>query len=299
MAAGPRTYWKGQLRLSLVTIAVALFPATTRQSRLELHQVHKPSGKRIRYEKVVPGIGPVDTDEIVKGFEVDKGTYVVLEPDELDDIKVESRRTIELVQFVDHAEIDPRYFNRPYYVAPEGDLAEEGFVVIRDALRDSGKVGLGQMAIRGREHLISIKPCGKGLLLETLRYQDEIVESDAVFDDIPEIDADEEMVDLAEELIERKSKPFDASAFHDSYAEALRELAEKKAEGKAVVQSEEGAGKRSAEVIDLMAALKQSVKGSSSARGGKKSSTRKSSSKSSRSSPKRGSSTGSSRRKAG
>lgn len=298
MAAGPRTYWKGQLRLSLVTIAVALFPATTRQSRLELHQVHKPSGKRIRYEKVVPGIGPVDTDEIVKGFEVDKGTYVVLEPDELDEIKVESRRTIELVQFVDHAEIDPRYFNRPYYVAPEGDLAEEGFVVIRDALRDSGKVGLGQMAIRGREHLISIKPCGKGLLLETLRYQDEIVESDAVFDDIPEIDADEEMVDLAEELIERKTKPFDASAFHDSYAEALRELAEKKAEGKAVVHSDESGGKRSAEVIDLMAALKQSVKGSSSSGGGKKSSSRKSSSKSGKSTSKRGSSQGGARRKA-
>src|SRR5690606_25164985 len=162
--------WKGQLRLSLVAVPVTLYSATESASKLSLHQIHKPSGQRVRYEKVVPGIGPVDAGEIVKGFALDKESHVILEPDELEEIRLESKDRIDLVQFVNHTEIDPRYFERPYYMAPQNDSAAEGYVVIRDALRSAGKVGLGQMAMRGKEYLVALKPCGRGLLLETLRY---------------------------------------------------------------------------------------------------------------------------------
>ena len=183
-----RAYWKGHLRLSLVNISVELYTATSSAGRIGLHQIHKPSGKRIHYEKVVDGIGPVDHDEIVKGFETSKDEYVILEPEELDEIKLESKRTIDLVQFVEACEIDPRYFEKPYYVIPsDDDVAAEGFTVIREALRKTKMVGLGQMAVRGRDYVIAIKPCGDGLLLETLRFADEIKESDTIFHDIPNI----------------------------------------------------------------------------------------------------------------
>ncbi|MFC3228558.1 Ku protein [Marinibaculum pumilum] len=270
MAEAPRAYWKGQLRLSLVAVPVTLFAATRSRAALRLHQIHKPSGKRIRYEKVAAGVGPVDPDEIVRGFALDKENYVLIEPEELDEIRLESRDRIDLVQFVDHREIDPRYFDRPYYMAPQDDSAAEGFVVIREALRDAGKVGLGQMAMRGKEYLAAIKPCGRGLLLETLRYADEVRDTDQVFDDIPDLDIEGEMLELAQELIERKSKPFDADAFQDSYAEALRDLIERKRKGKAVVEAAEGDGRGGGQVIDLMEALRSSVTGGGKKGGGKK-----------------------------
>ncbi len=256
-----RAYWKGYLRLSLVTIGVELFSAVSSSSRLALHQIHEPSGKRIRYQKVAPGVGPVDNDDIVKGFEVDKDRYVVLEPDELDAIKLESKRSIELVQFVDHCEIDPRYHEKPYYVVPSDDeVAAEGFTVIREALLKAQKVGLGQMAVRGRDYIVAIRPCGAGLLLETLRYADEIRESDKVFSDIPDIDPSTEMLDLAAELIKRKSAPFSPEAFKSHYAKALRELiAEKQKTGGVSAASEDALPKTGGNVIDLMDALKKSV----------------------------------------
>lgn len=255
-----RAYWKGHLRLSLVSIGIELYSAATSSRRLALHQIHKPSGKRIRYQKTAPGVGPVDKDEIVKGFEVAKDEYVILEPDELDEVKLESKHTIDLVQFVDQCEIDPRYFEKPYYVVPEdSDVAEEGFAVIRDALREAGKTGLGQMAVRGRDSIVAIRPCGEGLLLETLRYAEEIRESDAIFEDIPEIDPDEEMLDLALELIERKSAPFEADAFKSQYTTAMRELIEqKRKKGKVTAASDEEI-EDGDNVIDLMDALKKSV----------------------------------------
>lgn len=259
--AVPRAYWKGQLRLSLVAVPVTLYSATESASSLSLHQIHKPSGQRIRYEKVVPGIGPVDADEIVKGFALDKESHVVLEPEELDEIRLESRDRIDLVQFVGHSEIDPRYYEKPYYVAPQNDAAAEGYVVIRDALRAAGKVGLGQMAMRGKEYLVALKPCGRGLLLETLRYADEVRASDAVFSDIPDLEVEDEMIELAHELIERKSAPFDPAAFHDSYADALRDLIERKRRGKAVIDTGPEEHRQSGQVIDLMEALRNSVRG--------------------------------------
>lgn len=268
MASGPRAYWKGRIRLSLVTVGVSMYAATSSASRLSLHQIHGPSGKRVRHEKVVPDIGPISSDEIVKGYEYEKGSYVVLTPEELGEIKIESRHTIDLVQFVDHCEIDPRYFDRPYYLLPEGDGAEEAFVVIRDALRESQRVGLGQMTMRGAEHLVALKPCGRGLLLETLRFADEIRDSDAVFDQVPEIEIDKEMKDLARELIERKTAPFDAGAFQDSYAQELRRLVDEKLKGKKVIHTEEESGRatRGGNVVDLMAALRKSVGDSKSGR---------------------------------
>ena len=149
MPPRPRAYWKGYLRLSLVSIGVELYAATTSVEATALHQIHKPTGKRVRYEKVVPGVGPIEASDIVKGFEIDDDSYVVLEPEELEEIKLESSRSIELAQFVDRAEIDPRYFEKPYYVVPEGDVSTEGFIVIRDSLTSTGKVGLGKLTMRG------------------------------------------------------------------------------------------------------------------------------------------------------
>lgn len=256
-----RAYWKGHLRLSLVSIGIELYPATASASRLSLHQIHKPSGQRVRYQKIAPGVGPVDIDEIVKGFEIRKDEYVLLEPEELDDIKLESKRTIDLVQFVDQCEIDPRYFYKPYYVVPEDlDVSEEGFAVIRDALRDTDKVGLGQLAVRGRDYVVAIRPSGRGLLLETLRFEDEIRKSDEIFGQIPDVKVDKDMLSLAEELIERKSAPFNPDAFKSQYASALRDLIKEKTEAGAIAPTEEDERAESrSNVIDLMEALKKSV----------------------------------------
>lgn len=256
-----RAFWKGYLRLSLVTIGIELYSAVARSSQLSLHQIHKPSGKRVRYQKVAPGLGPVEADEIVRGYEVGEDSYVLLEPEELDEIKLESKHTIDLVQFVEHCEIDPRYFDKPYYVVPrDAEIAAEGYAVIRDALRDSRRVALGQMASRGRDSIVAIKPCGDGLLLETLRYRDEIHASDEVFAGIPEVKVDKEMLALAGELIERKSAPFKPEKFHSQYQSALRELIEEKQNsGKIAATTEEELGPRGGNVIDLMAALKKSV----------------------------------------
>jgi DNA end-binding protein Ku len=266
-----RAYWKGYLRLSLVTIGIELYSAVSSSSKLSLHQIHEPSGKRVRYQKVAPGVGAVDTDEIVKGFEVEKDQYVLLDPDELDAIRLESKRTIDLVQFVDHCEIDPRYFEKPYYVIPaETEVAAEGFAVIRDALRGTEKVALGQLAVRGRDHVVAIRPCGNGLLLETLRYADEIKASDRIFSAIPDSEPEDEMLELAGELIERKSAPFDPAAFKSQYTEALRELIdEKRKSGHVSEAADEGAAGRGGEVIDLMAALKKSIDRDKKRGGGK------------------------------
>jgi DNA end-binding protein Ku len=255
-----RAYWKGHLRLSLVTIGVELYSAVERSSQLALHQIHEPSGKRVRYQKIVPGIGPVDTDDIVKGFETDQDEYVLLEPDELDEIKLESRQTIDLVQFVEQCEIDPRYFDRPYYVIPiDSEVAAQGFTVIRDALRQAKKTALGQLATRGRDHIVAIRPCGDGLLLETLRYADEIRASDRIFEHIPEVDVDDEMLDLANELIDRKAGDFDATVFKSKYAAALRDLVAEKRKSGSIARHADDDRPSGGEVVDLMEALKKSV----------------------------------------
>jgi DNA end-binding protein Ku len=258
-----RAYWKGHLRLSLVAIAVELYVATESSARPGLHQIDKKTGKRIRYEKIVPGKGKVSDDNIVKGFELGSGKHVILTPEELDMIKLETKHTIDLVQFVDYDDIDPRYFERPYYLVPADDVSAEGFVVIREALRAKKRAGIGQMTMRGKENLVAVKPCGHGLLLETLRYSGELRKSDKIFSDIPNKRPARDMIELATELIERKSGPFKPEAFKDHYGEALKALvAEKRKKGK-ITEAEEDEAERPKgdNVIDLMEALKKSVTG--------------------------------------
>ncbi|ANI78732.1 MULTISPECIES: non-homologous end joining protein Ku [Sphingobium] len=257
-----RAYWQGQIRLALVSIPVEIYAATKSGAQIAFHQIHQPTGKRVRYEKTVPGIGPVKPEDIVKGFEVSKGDYVLLQPEEIEAVKLESKKTLELTQFVDADEIDVLYYERPYYVVPADDLAEEAFVVLREALRRAKKVGLGQLAMRGREYIVSLKPCGRGMVLETLRYADEVNRAQSYFREIDDVKPDPELLDLAEALIEKKTAPFKPDTFHDRYVDALERLIEKKkkAKGRRIIEDEEEApAKRSGNVIDLMAALKKSV----------------------------------------
>ena len=258
-----RPIWRGQIRLALVSIPVELFPATRSGASIQFHQVHEPSGKRIKYEKVVPGIGPVDRDEIVKGYEVSKGHYVLLDPEEIDSVKLESRKTLDLVQFVDDGEIDAMYFEKPYYVVPADDLAEEAYVVLRDALKAANKVGVGQLAMRGQEYVVALKPCGRGILLETLRYADEVHKSSGFFRDIGDHKPDADLLDMASMLIERKAGEFDPKDFHNRYVDALHALIEKKqkAKGQRIIEDPDADAPppKGSNVIDLMAALKKSL----------------------------------------
>jgi DNA end-binding protein Ku len=253
-----RAYWTGQLRLSLVTIPIRLYPATSTEKRIELHQIHEPSGKRIRYQKVAPGIGVVENEEITKGFEYEKGKYVLLNQDEIDNLKLEAKQTIELVRFVDRDDIDARYFEKPYYLLPDGDVAEEGYVVVQKALAETEKVGLGQLILRGQGNIVAIQAMGRGLLLEVLRHANEIRSADAFFKEVPELKVDKEALDLARELIERKAGKFEPAQFKDEYNEAMWELIHAKLEHREpefVVEEP-----ATAKVINIMDALKKSVK---------------------------------------
>jgi DNA end-binding protein Ku len=258
MPRSPRAYWKGFLRLSLVSIGVNLYNAVDSRSEISFRQIHKPSGRRVNYEKVVQGIGNVENADIAKGYEVDAGTYVLLEPEEIEAIKLESKRTIDLVQFVDAKEIDYRYFERPYFLVPVDAMAGEGYAVIRDALRKTGKIGLAQLTIAGREWLVGVAPLGDGLVMEMLRYAGELKDPADYFDEVPTAKPDKEMVDLAVQLIEKKSEPFDASKFQDHYATALRELVQDKLKGRKIVAPHEERPQGS-NVVDLMEALKRSI----------------------------------------
>jgi DNA end-binding protein Ku len=257
-----RAYWQGQIRLALVSIPVEIYTATKSGAQVSFHQIHEPSGKRIKYEKVAPGVGPVDADEIMKGFEYEKGAYVLLDQDEIDAVKLESKKTLELTQFVDADEIDVLYYEKPYFVVPADDLAEEAFIVLREALKRSRKVGLGQLAMRGREYVVSLKPCGRGMVLETLRYADEVNKAQGYFRDIPDSEPDPELLGLAQSLIDKKAGKFDPKIFHDRYVDALKDLIErkKKSKGRKIIDEEvDEKGDRGSNVIDLMAALKKSL----------------------------------------
>src|SRR6201991_1434154 len=222
--------------------------------------MHEPSGKPIEYEKVVPVIGPVDVDEIVKGFEYAKGEYVLLDEKEIEGVRLESKKTLELTQFVDAADIDMIYFEKPYYVVPADDLAEEAFIVLREALRRSRKIGLGQLAMRGREYVVSVKACGRGMVMETLRYADEVNKAASYFRDIGDGTPDDDLLDLAQTLIDKKTGKFDASDFHDRYVDALKDLIERKKKGKTItIEEDKGSDPRGSNVVDLMAALKKSL----------------------------------------
>jgi DNA end-binding protein Ku len=252
----PRAFWTGHLRLSLVNIPVKLYPATTSERAIAFHQIHEPTGKRVRYQKVVPGVGPVENEEITKGYEYEKGKYVLIDQKEIDDLKLESKQTIELVRFVDEDAIDTRYFETPYYLLPDGDMADEGYSILQKALKDTKKIGVGQFILRGRGNIVAVKPFGKGLLLEVLRHANEIRAAEPIFKEITEVKVDKEALDLAKELIKRKSGKFDPEQFKDEYTEAVWELINAKLEHR---KPEIVTEAPTAKVINIMDALKKSV----------------------------------------
>ncbi len=294
-----RPIWKGQLRLSLVSIPVELFSAAKTGAKPSFRQIHEPTGKPIHYEKVVAGVGPVDKDEIIKGFEYEKGDYVLLTDDEIDAVKLETRKTLELTQFVGACEIDPIYYDKSYFVVPTDELAEDAFRVIRDALRKTQKVGLGQLAMRGKEYLAAIKPSGTGLMLETLHYEDEIRKADPFFSQISSKKAEPDLLEVATALIEKKTAAFDAKAFKDHYQAALHELIQRKMKNKGrkitASDNDEPARPSGGNVVDLMAALKESLEGGSK---GKTTARRKPAAKSDAKPAAKKSTSGSTRKKA-
>jgi DNA end-binding protein Ku len=254
-----RSVWTGQLRLALVTIPVQLVSAVKTGARLSFHQIDAQSHKRIRYEKTAPGIGRVEAANIVKGFEITKGNYVLVTEEDIESVKLEARRTIDLVQFVGHEEVDPLYFEKPYYVLPDGKLALEAYGVLRDALRAAGKMGLGQFVMRGREYVAALKPCGQGLLLETLRFSDEVRAAAPFFADLGDEAAEPELLEMAQDLIKKRTKPFRPGQFHDHYTEALRSLIDAKAKHQVPVDETPEDEDARGNVVDLVAALRRSV----------------------------------------
>lgn len=254
-----RSLWSGQLRLALVAVDVELFPATQPGARIAFHQLDRKTGKRIHYDKVVQDGGSVPADRLIKAVEIAKDSYVTFDAEELDAIKRVEKHIINLTQFVDASEIDPIWFDRPYYLAPAGDMAEEAYIILREALRKSRKVGLGQFVMRGRDYVASVKPCGRGLLLETLRFADEVRRSAPFFSMVPDDKPDPELLDLASELIGRKTAKFDAASFTDRYTADLQALIAEKTRTHKPIHVEETPKSPGGEVINLIDALRRSV----------------------------------------
>ena len=263
----PRAYWKGYLKLSLVSCPVALFPASSEREKIRFHQINKATGNRIKYRKVDAETDEdVDTSDIVKGYELGKGEYIELEPEELEAVAVESTRTLEIDEFVPRKEIDELYLNNPYYIVPDGDVGQQAFAVIREAIRKEGMVALGRVVFTSREHVIALEPRGKGLLGITLRYPYEIRKEDQYFDDIENEKIPKDMMELASHIVETKSGHFNPQKFEDHYEEALKELLKKKQAGEKIEAPKE---REPAKVISLMDALRRSV-GAERATGGRR-----------------------------
>lgn len=251
-----RPYWSGTIRVSLVSLSVDMFTALDSGRKIAFHQIHKPSGERVR-QQLVAGGEVVERDDIVKGYEVEKGEYVLFEPEEISDLKIPSSKAMELSRFVPYSDIDAIYFDTPYYLAPSGKADLATFSIIRDSMRELKVMGLGQIVISGRERLCAVKPCGMGLLLETLHYPDEIKRSGHYFGDIKSVQTDSEEADLAKQLIKRKVGKFEPETFTDHYTEALEELVNARIENRTpVVEKERPAPK----VVNLMDALRASLR---------------------------------------
>ena len=253
----PRAYWKGYLKLSLVSRPVALFPASTEREKISFHQINKKTGNRIKYQKIDAETGDeVDSSDIVKGYGVGKGEYIEVEPEELEAIAVESKRTIEIGEFVPKKEIDEIYLDSPYYIAPDGEVGQQAFAVIREAIRKEGMVALARVIFTSREHVIALEPRGKGLLGVTLRYPYEVRKEDEYFQDIEDEKIPKDMMELASHIVETKSGHFEPEKFEDQYEDALKELLKKKQAGEKI---EAPRAREPAKVISLMDALRRSV----------------------------------------
>ena len=259
----PRAYWKGFLRLSLVTCPIALYPATTEREKIHFHQVNRKTGNRIQYRKVDSDTGrEVERDDIIKAYEKSKGDYIPVEPEELEAVAIESKRTIEIDQFVPRNEIDELYFANPYYIVPDGEAGAQAFAVIRDAIEEEGMVALGRVVFTSREHIIALEARGKGIMGITLRYPYEVREEKDYFGDIASERVGKDMLDLAKHIIKTKKGHFKPEHFEDHYEDALKELLRKKDKGEKIEAPRES---RSENVINLMDALRRSVKGERSA----------------------------------
>lgn len=253
-----RPTWQGYLRLSLVSCPVALYTATQRTSDVSFNMLHKQTNNRIKMIPTDPETGPVDRSDIVKGYEVEKGHYVVVTDEEIKNVRLETTRTLDIERFVDEDDIDRLYWNDPYFLAPDGDMAVEAFTVIRQAMEKAGKVALGRLVMHQRERLMALETRGKGILAYSLRSNREVRDAKDVFDRIPDVKPAAGMVDIAAKIIEQQEGPFDPSKFNDRYEDALRALIAEKQKGHGVKKVEEP---KEAEVIDLMEALKRSLGG--------------------------------------
>lgn len=259
-----RPWWSGQIQISLVSFGVRMFPATEAKSEIHFHQINRKTGERVRHQNVSDSDAePVEKDDIVKGYEYSKGEYVQIEPEEIAHVRIPSKHTLELQQFVDLSEIEREYFEKPYFVAPENDAQAEAFGVVRKALEEMGKAGLGKIAMNGREHVMAIAaPEDKelaGLMAYELRYAEELRDAKEYFGGIKEAKIDADSLDLAKELMKRKAGHFDMSKFKDEYEVALRELVEAKMKNLPLPVEETPQPR--AKVINLMDALRRSVQG--------------------------------------
>jgi DNA end-binding protein Ku len=255
----PRAYWKGYLKLSLVSCPIALYPAASSSERVSFHRINKKTGHRLKQQNVDSGGGePVDKEDIGRGYEVGKGEYILVEDEELEKIQIESTHTIDIDSFVPRPEIDERYIDSPYYVVPTDKVGQEAFAVIRDAIRDKNMVGLGRVVLTRREHVVMLEAFDKGLLGTTLRYAYEVRDQAAYFEDIPDLKLPPEMKELAGHIIDTKAGHFDPQKFVDHYETALVELLRRKQAGR-VIEPIRDAGAASPRVINLMDALRASI----------------------------------------
>ena len=253
----PRAYWKGYLKLSLVSCPIAVFPATSESEKISFHQLNKKTGNRIKYRKVDADTGDeVEPDEIIKGYEVGKGEYLELDPEELEAIAIESKRVIDIDEFVPKKEIDELYLNNPYYIVPDGEVGQQAFAVIREAINKEGMVAVGKVVFTSREHIIALEPRGKGMMGITLRYPYEVRKEEEYFDAIPDEKVPKDMLELATHIVETKKGHFDPATFEDRYEDALKDLLKKKQSGEQIEAPRERAP---AKVINLMDALRRSV----------------------------------------
>ena len=254
-----RAYWKGSLKLSLVSCPVLLYPASTSVEKTRFHLINKETGNRLKQQMVDAETGDiVEGEQKGRGYELQKGSYVEVEADELDAVRIESNHTIDIDSFVPREEIDRRYLNHPYYIAPDGKAALDAFAVIRDAMKDQDRVALARIVLTNREHVMAIEPLGKGLLGTTLRYPYELRDEGDYFDDIKSPKISKDMVELAGHILDTKAAHFDPSKFKDDYETALKALVRRKAAGKPIKAAEPE--ERPSNVISLMDALKQSLK---------------------------------------
>jgi DNA end-binding protein Ku len=277
----PRAYWKGYLRLSLVSCPIQLFPAASEREKVRFHQINKNTGNRIRYMKVDADTGDeVSSDDIVKGYEVSKGEYIELEPEELDAVEIEGSRMIDIDEFVPKSEIDELFLANPYYIVPDGEVGAQAFAVIREAIKKEGMVALGKVVFTNREHVIALEPRGKGLVGITVRYPYEVRDEKDYFDDIPDETVPKDMLELATHIVHSKAGHFKPDKFEDKYESALKAIIKRKQHGEKIEAPKD---KEPAKVIDLMEALRRSAKGAPApARRNARTATRRTAKKSSR-----------------